>query len=300
MVGFFARHKTIPTTHYIRSRSRYHPGTLVDTVRSEEDRKMRNQAYFSLAVIALCFAGCSVFGEELAAEEKLRLEDLDDSVPEAVSVDDEALVRPKRTLLLKKKLLGLGALGLGVEFGAVKSYGWGGHGGYGGGGYGGNYGGGYGGNYGGGYNGYYREESSGPSYVSRPVYVETPVYVDRPVYVEKQVYVPKPVYVERLVYVEKPVLVKTTYGHVEPTEHRGNGWGWNGNANANANSYGERNGNGNGYANSYANSQAQSWSVGNNFGPSSAGVVTSEAHASASASVGGSSGNGAGNGGYVY
>lgn len=82
--------------------------------------QMRCHGFFFVAVF--CLAGCIAFAEELAAEKQITLEDLEGTDVGSDFTNPDSLERPKRTLLLKKKLLGLGALGLGVGFGvgAVK------------------------------------------------------------------------------------------------------------------------------------------------------------------------------------
>lgn len=82
---------------------------------------MRCQVF--ILAVGLCLAGLALAQEVPIEEEQTRLEDLEESTA-GESTQSEDLVRPKRTLLLKKKLLGLGALGLGVGFGvgAIKGY----------------------------------------------------------------------------------------------------------------------------------------------------------------------------------
>ncbi|XP_012266022.2 heterogeneous nuclear ribonucleoprotein A1-like isoform X2 [Athalia rosae] len=267
---------------------------------------MRFNKFFILSVVLVASSLSFVFAvnDDVNQQELITLEDLEETKDHQADVIDQSssLERPKRTLLLKKKLLGLGALGLGVGFGvgAIKGYALGGFGGsYGGRGGGYHGGGGYGGGYGGsGYNNYY---NSAPIYQNRPA-ASSVQYVDRPVYYEKPVYVPKPVYVAKPVYVEKTVYVHETpsyngnYG-APSAAISNNGWGSanaNANANANSNGNGLYTGYGNGYrSNSYANGQSNSWNAGGNFG----GVSSSQA--SAQASSGWSTGN-AGNGGILH
>ncbi|XP_046745756.1 uncharacterized protein LOC124410997 [Diprion similis] len=124
--------------------------------------------------IFLLFAGISciavvAIAEDVQQNPNLQTLPLEAAIPE--EGEGQGLVRPKRTLFLKKKLLGAGLLGFGI--GALK--------------------------------GYKLGSNSAPEV--HHVYVSPPApptkYVE---YIEKPVYVEKPVFVERIV--EKPVHVE--------------------------------------------------------------------------------------------